>query len=40
MPVLFKLPDDFDDNVQDAVVQGIICDLPPLGDAYDDDEDG
>ena len=34
------VPDNLDDDVEDAVVDGVVGDLPPLRDADDDDEDG
>jgi hypothetical protein len=34
------LPDDFDNNAEYVEVEGIFFELPPLGDADGDDEDG
>lgn len=34
------LPDDFDNNAEHVEVEGVFFELPPLGDADGDDEDG
>jgi hypothetical protein len=33
------VPDDLNDDVEDAEVERVVGDMPPLGDADDNDED-